>query len=72
VRAFTSVSFVKVRGHSGDPNNEAADRLAQQAAAGVTVTRWGCPSGQVSARGGVVSILHPLLCRQSDRLAQRA
>lgn len=50
VRAFASVSFVKVRGHSGDPNNEAADRLAQQAAAGVAVTQWGCPSGQVSVR----------------------
>ena len=50
LRAFGSVSFVKVRGHSGDPNNEAADRLAQQAAAGVTVTQWACPSGQVSAR----------------------
>jgi len=36
LREFASVSFVKVRGHSGDPNNEAADRLAQHAAAGVT------------------------------------
>jgi ribonuclease HI len=63
VRAFASVSFVKVRGHSGDPNNEAADRLAQQAAAGVTVTQWGCPSGQVSAREHIAREVEALLAR---------
>jgi hypothetical protein len=63
VRAFASVSFVKVRGHSGDPNNEAADRLAQQAAAGVTVTQWGCPSGQVSVREHIAREVEALLAR---------
>jgi ribonuclease HI len=63
VREFTSVSFVKVRGHSGDPNNEAADRLAQQAATGVTVTQWGCPSGQVSAREHIARDVEALLAR---------
>ena len=63
VRDFASVSFVKVRGHSGDPNNEAADRLARQAAAGVTITQWGFPSGQVSAREHIAREVEALLAR---------
>jgi ribonuclease HI len=63
LREFASVSFAKVRGHSGDPNNEAADRLAQHAAAGVTVTKWGYPSGQLSAREHVARDVEALLAR---------
>jgi ribonuclease HI len=46
LRDFASVAFVKVRGHSGDPHNEAADRLARRAAAGVTCEEWESTSGQ--------------------------
>lgn len=45
-RTFASVAFVKVRGHSGAANNEAADRLARQAAAGEDVRQWERPLGQ--------------------------
>jgi ribonuclease HI len=63
LREFASVSFVKVRGHSGDSHNEAADRLAQQAAAGVTVTQWGFPSSQWSARDHLARDVEVLLAR---------
>ena len=63
LRDFASVSFAKVRGHSGDPHNEAADRLAQRAAAGVTVTQWGCPSRQLSAHEHLAREVEALLAR---------
>ena len=63
LRAFASVSFAKVRGHRGDPNNEAADRLAQRAAAGVTVTQWGCPFEQVSVCEHIARDVEALLAR---------
>ena len=63
LREFASVSFAKVRGHSGDPQNEAADCLAQRATAGVTVTQWGCPSGQLHAREHLAREVEALLAR---------
>ncbi len=63
LRDFASVSFTKVRGHSGDPNNEAADRLAQRAAAGVTFQEWGSASGRLGARAQLAQELEALLVR---------
>ena len=63
LREFVSVSFVKVRGHSGDPNNEAADRLTQHAAAGVTFQEWGSTSGRLGARAQLAQELEALLAR---------
>lgn len=63
LREFASVSFVKVRGHSGDPNNEAADRLAQRAAAGVTFQEWGSASGLLDTRTQLTHQLAAVLAR---------
>lgn len=63
LRDFASVSFAKVRGHSGDPYNEAADRLAQRAAAGVTVQEWGSASRRLSACAQLARELEALLAR---------
>jgi ribonuclease HI len=63
LRDFASVSFVKVRGHSGDPNNEATDRLAQHAAAGVTFQEWGSASGRLGVRAQLAQELEALLAR---------
>lgn len=37
---FMFMSFVKVKGHSGNPLNEEADHLAQEAALEVEVNTW--------------------------------
>ena len=37
---FTFVSFVKVKGHSGNTLNEEADHLAQEAAFEIEINTW--------------------------------